>query len=39
MAKSLSLALSNTILDFSVIMQVKSRFTGNKIIGVFLIWM
>lgn len=36
--KGLSLALSNTILDFSILMQVKNSFTGSEIIGGFLIW-
>lgn len=31
--KTLSLALSNMILDFSILMQVKSSFSGSKIIG------
>lgn len=37
--KSFSLALSNRILDFSILMQVKSSFTGSNIKGGFLIWM
>lgn len=35
--KTLSLALSNMILDFSILMQAKSSFSGSKIIGGFLI--
>lgn len=35
--KTLSLALSNMILDFSILMQVKSSFSGSKFIGGFLI--